>query len=355
MQKTNAFTKTIYYLIITLTAMATLFMFTACDLSRNTINDDNDNQQTNTDKDDDNTTVTKTTYTISVTSNLPKNAVFSGAGTYEEGATVTITLLNEVSGYYLDHWNDGSRKDTITVTADSDKTINATFEEGQSVMINNHKVAMKNGVIEWHDEDSYSSFWIRASDYAACSYIACGDTVECYDNNEFIAKSSIKEDTFYEAVEKNIGIITVGYDNRDSSLSWLDQDSTSYTLFKSQLKDLYFYSLVKANYNKDEAKFDTNFDSEYNGATPKLKEVGEKYQVDFDITVSIPQDNFLIRSYDICYALNGDLVVIPTGYIMRISSGRTITYLARVSDEISGISSLAQGKLVGSKISVTFD
>ena len=344
MQKTNAFTKTIYYLIITLTAMATLFMFTACDLSRNTINDDNDNQQT------------KTTYTISVTSNLPKDAVFSGAGTYEKGTTVTIRLLNEVSGYYLDHWNDGSRKDTIKVIADSDKTINATFEEGQSVMINNHKVAMKNGDIKWHDEDSNSSFFISASDHAACSYIACGDTVECYDNHKIIAKSSINEDTFYEAVEKNIGVITVGYDGRDSSLSWLKQDSTSYTLFKSQLKDLYFYSLVKANYNKDEAKFDTNFDLEYNRVTRKQIEVGEKYQVDFDITVSIPKDNFWIRSYYICCALNGDLVVIPTGDIFVCSfGGITLTYFARVSDEISGISSLAQGKLVGSKISVTFD
>lgn len=179
MQKTNILTKTLYCLLVAITAFATMFIFTACDSNDNIIPNDqtddtddsgDDGKQTDDKGSDDSSTKDdeKTTYTISVASNLSEaNAVFSGAGTYLEGTSVTITLTNNSEGYYLDHWDDNSRKDSVVVTADSDKTIMAYFEKGQSVVVSSYKVAMKNGTVDKKD----GQLVLTATDQQACSYI----------------------------------------------------------------------------------------------------------------------------------------------------------------------------------------
>ena len=94
MQKTNILTKTLYCLLVAITAFATMFIFTACDSNDNIIpndqtddtdssNDDNkqtddtdgsgdDSKQTDDKDSDDSSTkdAEKTIYTISVASNL---------------------------------------------------------------------------------------------------------------------------------------------------------------------------------------------------------------------------------------------------------------------------------------------
>ncbi len=67
----------------------------------------------------------------------------------------------------MDHWDDNSRKDSIVVTADSDKTIMAYFEKGQSVVVSSYKVAMKNGTVDKKD----GQLVLTATDQQACSYI----------------------------------------------------------------------------------------------------------------------------------------------------------------------------------------
>ena len=170
MQKTNALKKTLYFMLLLLTAFATLFAFTAC--NPNNIEDTGDNGQTGDTGDTGDKQDTKPTYTIAIETNLSDIATLSGDGTYNEGDTVTIVLTDLASGYYLDHWNTGERTDTISFVADSNKTVTAYFEKGESQVVNGHKVAIKNGTI-----DVSTNIFTLKGEKSTCSYITSNNQI----------------------------------------------------------------------------------------------------------------------------------------------------------------------------------
>jgi hypothetical protein len=68
-----------------------------------------------------------TQYTLTVVSNNDAWGTVSGGGTYNQGATVTISATAN-SGYRFVQWNDGSTQNPRTVTVTANATYVATFE-----------------------------------------------------------------------------------------------------------------------------------------------------------------------------------------------------------------------------------
>lgn len=73
-----------------------------------------------------------TTYTISLTAGAGGSV--SGAGTYREGASVTITAIPDF-GYEFTQWSDGNTNSTRTFTASSDANLTATFTNAYTVEV----------------------------------------------------------------------------------------------------------------------------------------------------------------------------------------------------------------------------
>ena len=67
------------------------------------------------------------TYTITVTSSDETMGTVTGGGTYEEGATATLTATAN-DGYHFVQWNDGNTDNPRTITVTEDATYTATFE-----------------------------------------------------------------------------------------------------------------------------------------------------------------------------------------------------------------------------------
>ena len=67
------------------------------------------------------------TYTITATSNNNAWGTVSGGGTYNAGATATLTAT-AASGYHFVQWQDGNTSNPRTVTVSSNATYTATFE-----------------------------------------------------------------------------------------------------------------------------------------------------------------------------------------------------------------------------------
>jgi uncharacterized protein (DUF2141 family) len=63
---------------------------------------------------------------LSVTVSPVNGGSVSGAGLYNEGDTATLTA-SPASGYHLDHWNDGSTGNTLSVVMSADKSVTAYF------------------------------------------------------------------------------------------------------------------------------------------------------------------------------------------------------------------------------------
>ena len=72
------------------------------------------------------------TYTITVLSSNQSHGTASGGGTYQEGATVTISAT-PASGYEFKNWNDGNTSNPRTITVTENKTYIANFQEISSV------------------------------------------------------------------------------------------------------------------------------------------------------------------------------------------------------------------------------
>ena len=68
-----------------------------------------------------------TTYTITATSADETMGTVTGGGTYEEGATATLTATAN-AGYHFVQWNDGNTDNPRTITVTEDATYTATFE-----------------------------------------------------------------------------------------------------------------------------------------------------------------------------------------------------------------------------------
>lgn len=69
-----------------------------------------------------------TTYTISVSSANTSMGTVSGGGTYEEGATATVTATPK-SGYKFTRWSNGSTINPYSFTVTSDVSLTAYFEQ----------------------------------------------------------------------------------------------------------------------------------------------------------------------------------------------------------------------------------
>ena len=72
-----------------------------------------------------------TTYTVSVSSANTSMGTVSGGGTYEEGATATITATPK-SGYKFTKWSNGSTANPYTFTVTSDVSLTAYFEQSST-------------------------------------------------------------------------------------------------------------------------------------------------------------------------------------------------------------------------------
>ncbi|MCQ2384567.1 MAG: hypothetical protein MJZ96_06790 [Paludibacteraceae bacterium] len=66
-------------------------------------------------------------YTLSVTSANTAQGTVSGGGTYNEGASATITATPK-SGYQFDKWSDGNTSATRTINVSKDLTLTASFK-----------------------------------------------------------------------------------------------------------------------------------------------------------------------------------------------------------------------------------
>ena len=72
-----------------------------------------------------------TTYTVSVSSVNTSMGTVSGGGTYEEGATATVTATPK-SGYKFTKWSNGSTANPYTFTVTSDVSLTAYFEQSST-------------------------------------------------------------------------------------------------------------------------------------------------------------------------------------------------------------------------------
>lgn len=72
-----------------------------------------------------------TTYTVSVSSANTSMGTVSGGGTYEEGATATVTATPK-SGYKFTKWSNGSMANPYTFTVTSDVSLTAYFEQSST-------------------------------------------------------------------------------------------------------------------------------------------------------------------------------------------------------------------------------
>ncbi len=68
-----------------------------------------------------------TQYTITVTSANPTMGTVTGGGTYNDGATATLTAMPN-AGYHFVRWQDGNTQNPRTVTVTGDATYTAYFE-----------------------------------------------------------------------------------------------------------------------------------------------------------------------------------------------------------------------------------
>lgn len=72
-----------------------------------------------------------TNYTVSVSSANTSMGTVSGGGTYEEGATATVTAFPK-SGYKFTKWSNGSTANPYTFTVTSDVSLTAYFEQSST-------------------------------------------------------------------------------------------------------------------------------------------------------------------------------------------------------------------------------
>lgn len=72
-----------------------------------------------------------TKYTVSVSSANSSMGTVSGGGTYEEGATATVTATPK-SGYKFTKWSNGSTANPYTFTVTSDVSLTAYFEQAST-------------------------------------------------------------------------------------------------------------------------------------------------------------------------------------------------------------------------------
>lgn len=66
------------------------------------------------------------TYTVIVSSNNTTMGTVSGGGTFEEGATITLTATAN-DGYHFDHWSDGNTQNPRTIIVNGNVTLTAYF------------------------------------------------------------------------------------------------------------------------------------------------------------------------------------------------------------------------------------
>ncbi len=85
------------------------------------------------------------TYTITVTSADETQGTVSGGGTYNEGATATITAIPK-SGYTFAQWSDGNADNPRAITVTSDLTLTATFTVKEVV---NYTVTVATNNADW--------------------------------------------------------------------------------------------------------------------------------------------------------------------------------------------------------------
>ena len=126
-------------------------------------------------------------YTITVVSNNPAWGTVSGGGTYNEGATATLTATAN-AGYHFVQWQDGNTNATRTVTVTDDATYTATFAENPPVTdtctvtvfpyFEGFEDINTLGCWMIHDADGDGNGWLRFGDgtqnYGYASHYALG-------------------------------------------------------------------------------------------------------------------------------------------------------------------------------------
>ena len=81
----------------------------------------------------------ETYYTISVSSNNTSMGTVSGGGTYEEGATATVTASPK-NGYKFTKWSNGSTANPYSFTVTSNMSLTAYFEQSSTPEPENSKI-----------------------------------------------------------------------------------------------------------------------------------------------------------------------------------------------------------------------
>lgn len=343
MEKTNTQKRFLTILLSLALIIVASFAFAGCDFFGNA-NKNEQNQYTPSDNDDISPT-SAVNYTISVQTNLA-NAVISGAGTYKSGTEVTLTLTECPEGYYLDRWSTNERTDSIKVVADSNKTITATFEKGQSLIVNDHKVAFKGGAITvWNDY----YLRLRVTDDRECSYTVLDNQIVSYQSGFLVQKPY--RDSFYEAVNKNFGVIMAifTFDDPDSisSPSWAtNNDPVLYSSFTSNLNSSVCYATKIASYSTSSFINDQTIESS-NGLTLKSTGVITEYEGSFNqnyacvetFKVFYGQDNqiYVVRVYNDLLGRDIISIGIPGTTWTNVSSIVVANNLSGVESQIKNI------------------
>lgn len=124
------------------------------------------------------TSCTKKQFTITVKANNDAWGTVIGGGTFEDGATATLTATaNE--GYEFEKWQDGSKENPRTITVTADETYTAFFKEKEQPT----PPTPTNGVSVTFSSDSWTAGQISGAyyaDYGAWDIYSCKTTSDEY-------------------------------------------------------------------------------------------------------------------------------------------------------------------------------
>lgn len=132
-------------------------------------------------------------YLVSVVASPTEGGTVSGAGTYNQGSTATITATAN-TGYRFVQWNDGNKNATRTITVSSSTTYTATFEKLTYTISTIVEPDGAGKVRMYRDEPNYDDSYIFQYGSATFDYGAKVDLVA--DDTEGYKFSYWKEDNY---------------------------------------------------------------------------------------------------------------------------------------------------------------
>lgn len=172
MQKTNALKRTFFYLILTLTAFATMFMFTACDFGNNV--PDNNKEQTDDSgdtgsTDDNNQTVTHTKAEVktalensATTLKNTTDATYVDKDGKTQDATSNLQSLSSEIEFFCKYWNNGELGTVYKLHYDQNHYSNIETDLVLEINNTNNEITLSQGLF---GTGRYNGGYVYSLDY----------------------------------------------------------------------------------------------------------------------------------------------------------------------------------------------